>query len=305
MDKLALLQTLRSEVSEPSTAQLQPAFERLRRSFNPERARSRAPRTRLVFAVVAGAAVVTLIAGNVHLSAQSAQAATVLRDAAGLSIQYSEITPGPGEYLLSRTHADWGVVDSDGGFRMNEQTLDVYVPYDANQEWVLVRDWGDTTPTGDGAIFAQNGEFYGDRWIQEDLNALPTNAEALLEYFDSQYLGGSSSRDEDNFVRMTGVLRSGLVPAELRAGFYGALALIPGVTSTADVANLDGVTGVAIGRTEPLRLGLRQEIIIDPSTGLVIGERQVATVAVLGFGVNSIYSQTAIETTVVSSAPQR
>jgi len=100
-------------------------------------------------------------------------------------------------------------------------------------------------------MLAQNGEFYGEPWVREDLEALPTDAEALLEYFDSQYVGGSASRDEDNFLRMTDVLRSGLVRAELRAGFYGALALIPGVTSTADVANLDGITGIAIGRTEP------------------------------------------------------
>jgi len=38
---------------------------------------------------------------------------------------------------------------------------------------------------------------------------------------------------------------------------------------------------------------------------LIIGERQVSTLAVLGFGISSIYSLTAIETTVVSAAPQR
>ena len=304
MDKLALLQSLRSEVVEPSTVQLEPAFEKLQRSFNARRPRGRAPRARRIFAVVAGASLVTLIAGNLYLSAQSAQAASVLRDAAGLSIQYREIAPGPGEYLLSQTHADWSITDSDGGFRMNEQTIDVYVPYDPNQDWVLVRDWGDLPPIGDRVMFAQNGEFYGGPWIQEDLGSLPTDAGALLAHFDAQYLGGSASRDEDNFVRMTDILRSGLVPAELRAGLYGALALIPGVTSTADVTNLDGITGIAIGRTEPIRLGLRQEIIIDPSTGLIIGERQLFTLAALGFGINAILSLTAIETTVVSAAPR-
>ena len=37
MDKLALLQTLRSEAAEPSTARFEPAFEQLQRSFNAPR----------------------------------------------------------------------------------------------------------------------------------------------------------------------------------------------------------------------------------------------------------------------------
>jgi hypothetical protein len=39
MDTLAMLQTLRSEADEPSTAQLEPAFEQLQRSFNAPRPR--------------------------------------------------------------------------------------------------------------------------------------------------------------------------------------------------------------------------------------------------------------------------
>jgi hypothetical protein len=39
VDKLALLQTLRSKAAEPSTAQLEPAFEQLQRSFNAPRPR--------------------------------------------------------------------------------------------------------------------------------------------------------------------------------------------------------------------------------------------------------------------------
>ncbi|RAM38291.1 hypothetical protein DBZ45_04560 [Arthrobacter globiformis] len=54
------------------------------------------------------------------------------------------------------------------------------------------------------------------------------------------------------------------------------LALIPGVTAS-EPANLDGKTGVAIGRTEPLGGGLGAEIIIDPNTGLVIRKGSIMT----------------------------
>jgi hypothetical protein len=303
MDKLTLLRTLRDEVAEPSSEQLSPALNKLERSFHSAKPRKHAPRARIVFAVVAGASVLMLAAGNVHLSAQSAQASTILRDAAALSIKYSDVTSGPGEYLLARTHANWAIDVGDGEMRMNEQRIDVYMPSDPTQDWVLDRDWGDASPP-DELIAAENGVFYSDPWVEEDYASLPTGARELFEYFDSRYSGGSASRDENNFERIVQVLGSGLVPADLRAGLYGALTLIPGVTSTADVANLDGMTGTAIGRTEVLRAGLRHEIIIDPNTGLVIGEREISTRAIFGFGLNEVMWLTAIETTVVSTAPR-
>lgn len=88
-----------------------------------------------------------------------------------------------------------------------------------------------------------------------------------------------------------------------RAALLDALSRVPGVTATGNVANLDGVTGVAIGRSEPVRAGQRQEIIIDPNTGLVIGERTVAGAALFGFGLNEEMSVTAVETTVTGAAP--
>lgn len=59
----------------------------------------------------------------------------------------------------------------------------------------------------------------------------------------------------------------------------------------------------AIGPTEMLRGGQRAEIIVDPATGLVIGERQLSTMAVFGFGVDEVLSLTAIETSVAPTAP--
>jgi len=306
MDKLTLLRTLRNDVAEPSSEQLAPSLNKLERAFHtPDRPKkhTRAPRVRVLFAVAAGAVVLTMVAGNLHMSAQSAQAASILRDAAGASIQYSDVIPGPDEYLFVRTHASWPMDVGDGEMRLNEQTIDVYMPSDPTKDWVLDRDWGEGSP-GVELIAAQNGVFYSDPWVEYDYASLPTDARELFEYFDSRYSGGSASRDENNFTRMVTLLRDGLAPAELRAGLYGALTLIPGVTSTANVENLDGVTGIAIGHTEPLRFGLRDEIIIDPATGLVIGERQISTRALFGFGINEVISLTAVETTVVDAAPQ-
>lgn len=68
------------------------------------------------------------------------------------------------------------------------------------------------------------------------------------------------------------LLRSGIVPADLRAALYRTLALTPGIEITERVANLDGLEGTAFGVTED---GQREEVIIDPTTGQFIGSRRI------------------------------
>lgn len=124
-----------------------------------------------------------------------------------------------------------------------EQRIDVYIPGDPEAEWVLDREWGPAggMPGHAQLIRARNGEFYEGMpwtvpWTQNDLDALPRDGQELYNHFDSQYRGGSASRDEDNFVRITDLLRKGTIPADLRAGLYDALALIPGVTASEQIS---------------------------------------------------------------------
>jgi len=273
---------------------------------------SRPSRTRRIVLTAAAAAVGALVVGQISITAQSAHAAGVLRAAADQSMTFTDPVPGQGQYLLVHTHANWlaSGIDEAGNIEnsMNAQTIDVYRPGDPAQEWVLRRDWGDghPVPMEIEVIRAKDGHFYGGPWTlmsDDELAALPRDGQALYDHFNSSYQGGSASRDENNFVRITDILRMGLIPADLRAGLYDALALIPGVTAT-EQANFDGKVGIAIGRTEPLRAGQRAEMIIDPTTGLVIGERTIMTYAAFGFGSNEVTGHTAIDYRIVDSAPQ-
>ncbi|MBC7593652.1 MAG: hypothetical protein H7288_06920 [Kineosporiaceae bacterium] len=266
------------------------------------------PRLTWAAAGVAAAMTGVLVVGNVTLSAQSAQASEVLRSAAAETIQYANLVAGSDQYLRSHTHARWGVCD-ETGCEPNDQILDVYMPADPGAEWTLYRDWGNMAGVLTGESIettrAVDGQFYGpgSSWVNVVFTDIPLDGAAAYEWIVAQYNGGSASRDEDNFVRITDILRSGLVPAPQRAALLDALSRIPGVTATDNVANLDGVTGIAIGRNEMLRAGERQEIIIDPDTGLVIGERAMSGTTLFGWGLNEEMSLTAIETTVVDTAP--
>lgn len=256
---------------------------------------------------VAAAITVVLVVGNVSLSTQSAYASDVLRTAAAQTIQYADLVAGSGQYLRSHTHARWGVCN-ETGCEPNDQILDVYMPADPESDWVLYRDWGNLSGVLTGESIettrAVDGRFYDPdhSWVNVEYEDIPLEGGAAYEWIDAQYSGGSASRSEDNFVRIADILRSGLVPAPQRSALLEALSRIPGVTATDNVANLDGVAGVAIGRNELLRAGERQEVIIDPDTGLVIGERAMSGATLFGWGLNKEMSLTAIETTVVDKA---
>lgn len=297
--------------------------------------------SRLPLGLAAGAVTMTviLIVGGLGMNVQSAHASNLLRAAAAETAGHIDLAPGPGEYLRVYTHASWMACNSNGWDEQeerevhicapNEQIIDVYMPTDRSAEWVLYRDWGENghgVLTGERIEIARavNGDFYPHSgpvkectedgvckwipieetsWLGVELAEIPLDGSAAYEWIDSQYIGGSASRAEDNFDRITSILRTGLIPAAQRSALLDALARVPGVTVTQGVANLDGVVGDAIGRSEPLRFGERREIIIDPSTGLVIGERTLNGTTFFGWGTTEVVSLTAIESSIVDVAP--
>ncbi|TRY19844.1 hypothetical protein FOJ82_02895 [Tessaracoccus rhinocerotis] len=100
------------------------------------------------------------------------------------------------------------------------------------------------------------------------LAALPRDHELLRERL---YAESAQGNDKSAFTYATDLLRSGLVPADLRASLFEVIASIPGTIVTEEVATVDSREGVAIGRIEDGEV--KSEIIIDPEVGQVIAER--------------------------------
>ncbi|MGO4807188.1 hypothetical protein AB4089_18930 [Arthrobacter sp. 2MCAF15] len=67
-------------------------------------------------------------------------------------------------------------------------------------------------------------------------------------------------------------------------------------------ATIDGRTDIAIGIPSPDG-GSRQETIIDPTTGLMIGERNVMLKDYPGFPAGTVTTWTSVRTAVVNTAP--
>jgi hypothetical protein len=109
------------------------------------------------------------------------------------------------------------------------------------------------------------------RWLA----GLPTDGAALLRYFrDRNPADPKRTQDQRVFEEIQRFLRyaSPIMPPRLRAGLYRALALMPGVVRVPGQVDLAGRRGIGVGYDD---LTIRNEIILDPRTFAVIGQREV------------------------------
>jgi hypothetical protein len=290
----------------------------------------RARRMRIGLTSVAAAAVVAaLITGDVvglagWRGGATAQAAEVLNNAAQITIKTADPTVNPGQYLKIQSTNVWSTtsVEADGSSYewLDTEKSEMYIPADRGAEWVWQRSGRVPTTFFDAKtkdfvasqniqphpelLRAASGAFYGSPGgpFATDMSTRPRDPYRLLNSIYKQTLGHGPSVDGEALVFIADLLRTGIVPADLRAALYKAAAMIPGVTITEGQANLNGRTGVAIGRSEGSVTG-RQEIIIDPETGQLIGERAILTEPHGSIPAGTAATWTAIETTVVSEAP--
>ena len=135
-----------------------------------------------------------------------------------------------------------------------------------------------------------------------DFADLPREPRALLQRIYDINGSAGQSRDGQALVWIADTLRKGTVPADLRASMYRTAALIPGVTITDERAALDGRAGVAIGRVEQAS-NVRQDLLLDTTTGLFIGERRVALGGDGDLPAGTVLSSSVVTTTVVDAAP--
>ncbi|PQZ93668.1 hypothetical protein CQ018_08385 [Arthrobacter sp. MYb227] len=266
--------------------------------------------------------------------AASAQAAEVLNNAAALTIKTVDPRVGPGQYLkvesTNLSLSTYGVQDTSGIVGSNDhvewtdtEKRSLYVPANRDQEWVWERSgrvpttfFGDKSKEvayqqakeqGESAQYlsAVNGAFYDSPSTfpsTKELAAYPRDPRMLLNKIYLENIGSGQSIDGQALVFIADLLRTGLVPADLRSALYKAAAMIPGVVVTENQATLDDQQGISIGRVETVS-NFRQDIIIDPETGQLIGERQVTLEPLGSVPAGSTIGWTTIRTTVVDSAP--
>jgi hypothetical protein len=336
MDELSLLHAMRSKTPVASDAAVEAGRMKLLQRIDPALVTAqpkprRRTALRLVLASAGTVAIVgALIAGDIlgpGGGPAAASAAQVLNDAAQRTIQTADPVVNPGQYLKIDSTNLWGGSTTDEHGKqyqwLDTEKMTMYIPANRDDEWVWQRsgrtpttffdeaskEYAHRTHTGfTGELLrGENGAFYGPGTESSFpspsyLDALPRDPSVLLDDIYQKTVGQGKSIDGEALAFIADLLRTGVIPGELRAALYKAAALIPGVTVTDEQATLDGRKGIAIGRVEDSS-HFRQDIIIDPNNGLPIGERQVLTEPLGTMPAGTATTWTTVETSVADTAP--
>lgn len=287
-------------------------------------------------AVAAGVAVAGVVAVEALLPPQltaSAEAAAVLNKAADAAIESSDPVLKPGQYLKVDL-----LMDAGGGYgQLQWSTRTVtrtYVPADRTGTWVLKRekevplsfsshqartfyeqaaaasanDKRPGNPFTGYVVRAKAGHFFDSPTTI--LNGIPIEEQAtvtrdpkaLLDLIRQRTQGAGQSPDLEALVTIADTLRTGVVPADLRAALFRAAALIPSAVLSDRQATMDGRTGTAVGVAVPDSFN-REEIVVDPASGQMIGQRYVLLKAYQGDPAGTVHNEMSMRTTVVDSAP--
>jgi hypothetical protein len=276
-----------------------------------------------VVALVAGVLVVqTLRSGEV---APVASAASAQLNSAADKIDPTDqpLQPGQYRYVVTRSWSSAlyqfsgkiGDLSDTVMYYGLEDTSELWVPADPKEDCLLRQTSLSTLVAGDGEKAEGSGDelpspettetrvpcgdFAGGSWQQpsiEFLASLPRDPDQLYDRLRRDVTGHGGDLNQEMFTYATDALSTGLVPADLRAALYRVLAKVPGLEITEEVATLDGLTGTAYGMSAH---GRRDDVIIDPATGDIIGERTIDQDGATGVPAGTVISYVTVSNPVV------
>jgi hypothetical protein len=308
MNEIELLRELRAdlppirpEARHAARASLNLRFEDApRRAPRPRRPRWRRRRLRLALAgaalaAIAVAASIADLGGRAEVEPAAAQ---VLRDAADTaSSQPPEPAPGPGQYFYTRSREaylasvalspsecggegaceasaltpnereTWTSPGGDGKFRTVSLEAE-FLTAAQRRAWFSA---GLPKPRGAGHVEEQS---FKDEPIL-DTSKLPTDPPALRHLLEARKVPtvGGPPGEAETFVLIGDLLRNTYLPPDFRAALFEVAAELPKVESLGEVRDPIGRPGAAVSYTDNFT---RHELIFDPETSALLGEREVS-----------------------------
>jgi hypothetical protein len=229
----------------------------------------------------------------------------VLRAAAAIAAtQPAEPPPGPGQYFYTRSREAYltTVVFNP---RCATHLCDREHPREATRGWSVLtprlrQTWIAANGAGRAREVSAKPEFLtpgqrrawkeagsprlGSGHVEDfalpgqpflDTSDLPTEPEALRRLIEARKipLVGGPPGEAETFTLIGDMLRNTYLPPDFRAALYRVVAELPGVESLGEVKDPVGRTGAGVAYT---RGSIAQELIFDPGTSALLGEREVA-----------------------------
>lgn len=201
--------------------------------------------------------------------APATAAAAVLTRAAAIVQDHEVPFPGPEEFFYVHSlDTNLSVNITTGASRSITVDRRLWASPTRASRLEVRPSHGTPTDIGHVAYFIGN-----EQLTRTQLLAYPTDPDKILARLRAGYQDGQGSGlDAELFTQIADALREQPAPAALLAGFYRALARIPGVEFLGDTRDRAGRHGLAVARTAQ---GTRQELILDRDTGELLGEREV------------------------------
>ena len=249
------------------------------------------------------------------------------------AVRTADCPLGPDQYRYIATRGWWmGSFGTSTGLllHLTEQWIRQWVPARPERDWLLDREvtgrvrWltGSAEEAVDegfdpaagvptGRFRAPHGDFYAGlddlpgrprpgNWHAPTsgfLDRLPRDPRALLSCLRAD--GPEGRTASQPFARAVGALRSGLVPADLRATLYAALTALPAVEVDGHATDCEGNPRLALVHDDG---PTRTELIIDPANGAFAGERDtLRTASRLGLPAGTVVLCTSVTTRVVDT----
>jgi hypothetical protein len=103
------------------------------------------------------------------------------------------------------------------------------------------------------------------------------------------------------FVCAVDALRTGRIPADLRAALYRALLLVPGIEVTDTRDPQDGTRRIVLACDDGAR---HNAIFIDPANGQFAGERRILTRGMRGLKAGTLTTSTTVSVATVDTIGQ-
>ncbi len=291
-----------------------------RTDARPYVAAGRLSRLGVALAGVAALAVVALALGVVplpwtHGNASPAAAAALDKAATAADITARDEAARPDQYWRIRTRGTH-VCYCETGTVLLRGTRTEYLAVDGSRpSWIadkpshVVRVLGGS-PNAGNEIETGASETWTTNLAPNDspgnwqspsaawLANVPRDTAGLRDRLYDDTSGHGRSHDGEVLVYVADALRSGAVPADLRAALFRVLETVPGV----DIVqrHKDGL--ISIGRLETTD-GQRQELVIDPDTGEYIGERTIQVESQGNVPAGTVVGDVSVSRTIVDGVP--
>lgn len=231
----------------------------------------------------------------------------VLGQAAEAAAGQKPLAPGPGQFLYTRSKSAYLQATA---YDPHCQTrhCDREHPREATEEWsVLVPKEREAWISSDGSLGGRVREVYGqprfvsadqrEGWVAAgspslpragevedsaafgngfiDASKLPTDPAELRRLIEAREIPGVEGPpgEAETFALVGHMLREAYLPSTIRAAIYELTAELPEVELLGTVQDPVGRPGTGIAYTDR-KHGVRHELIFDPATSALLGERQ-------------------------------